>query len=221
MKDKLLQLKREAVRLIKSDRLTDSSALARLGPIPAKIDQMENQMQQILDEVQRIEIMLEGFSHTIRPTSPVADDRASDDSIQILQNGRRGRKKIRIEVNWPLLGGAGKREIICEHMASDTLVRFLTRLYEVMGVSVLEKLAHFKVNRGMLVSRNPSLDYRNASDPSGKLYQHQPIAGSGFSALTHSSTNEKLFDVRKACQFLQFSAGAIKVEEVGKYEIEY
>jgi hypothetical protein len=47
MKQKLLQLGREAMKLIKNPLLNDSATIARLGPIPAKLQQMQMQIERL------------------------------------------------------------------------------------------------------------------------------------------------------------------------------
>jgi hypothetical protein len=206
--------------LIKNPVLNDPSAIARLAPVPAKLQQMLSQLQQIEDECIRIQELLDHFSQaTHRPgaadaTSLVA--RASN-----LHNGRGHRKKIRIVVDWTMFGAPGGIETICEHMASDSLVRFVTRLYQIKGIEVLERLSNLRVNRGFFVSKNPTKDYRYWNGSADAEYQNQPIADSGFVVLTNTDTNQKISDIKKACQFLGVTVGAVKVEEVDKNDWHY
>ncbi|PYM12979.1 MAG: hypothetical protein DME18_10090, partial [Verrucomicrobia bacterium] len=111
------------------------------------------------------------------------------------------------------LGLSGGKKVICEHKASDSLIRFLSLLYETKGVTVLEKLSKFSVNRGVLVSKRPESDYRYRSGGGEAEYQYQRISDSGYFALTQSATKEKVSDIRRAWQFLNFPSSALKVEE--------
>jgi hypothetical protein len=214
MKVKIDQLQKKAVGLIKDQRLIDVTILARLGPLPARLEQIENQVKDIENELTRIEQLLKGFTKAIQENKPA--NRLEDEILETVHHTRSDRMKIRIEIDWPLLHESRGKEVICEHMASESLVKFLSRLYEAKGIQILEKLSQFKINRGMLVSKDPFSDYRNDSDPTGKPYQSKPISDSGFHTLTHSATKEKVLDLRRACQFLNFKPGAVKVEEVAK-----
>jgi hypothetical protein len=133
------------------------------------------------------------------------------------QSGRQEQKKIRIEIDGSFFGNSRKTEVFCEHKASDTLAKFLARLSAIKGVEILEKLRGFKVNRRMLVSKNPNTDYRYWSGSSEKIYSHQPIGNSGYFVLTHSKTGEKVEFIRTLCRrILNLSDQMFKVEEVGK-----
>jgi len=217
IKQQLEQLRLQAVKLIKDPSLDDPTALARLAPIPAKLQQLEGQIEEIEDEKSRIEQILQSFSHTSdRPITEIVRQLGS----QALSNGngRREQKKIRIEIDLSQLGLSGGKKVICEHKASDSLIRFLSLLYETKGVTVLEKLLKFSVNRGVLVSKRPESDYRYRSGGGEAEYQYQRISDSGYFALTQSATKEKVSDIRRACQFLNFPSSALKVEEADKYE---
>jgi hypothetical protein len=218
MKQKLAQLSEKAMALIKSPAVNDPSIIAKLATLPAKLQQMQYQVQQLEDEIVHIESLLNAHSQTQTNSADRADTYNQLTATPNVQNGHSQRRKIRIVINWPLLGSSGVSEEIFEHMASDSLVKFLTRLYEVRGAGILEKLANLRVNRGFLVSRNPKTDYRYWTGTEFGEYQNQPIVGSGFFALTHSDTKQKAADIQKACQFLGFPAGTVRVDEVGKGE---
>lgn len=217
MKQKLEKLRLQAVSLIKHPTLDDPTTLSRLAPIPAKIQQLEGQVQEIEDEISRIEKLLQGLSHSHQHPETVP---AHSPNHEVLSspNGRREQKKIRVEIDLSQLGTSGGKKIICEHKASDSLVGFLALLYRTKGLPALEKLSSFSVNRGVLVSKKPKIDYRYRSGGGEAEYQYQPISDSGFFALTQSATKEKLTDIRKAWQFLNLPSGALKVEEVAKFE---
>lgn len=194
-------------------------AIARLVSAATRIDAMRKQLTEIEQQSSEIDRLL--------------NDR---DKMYELQNGsvvqhppvatgsaafRSGRKKIRITIDWSLLAKGNEIEEICEHKASDSLVRFVTRLYQKIGPEVLEKLSHYPINRGgTMVSFNPNRDYWNRSDR--RPYQHQQIMQTGAAVLTHSATHEKVSDIEGACRHLGFPAGAVKVEAIDKAEgIDY
>jgi hypothetical protein len=130
--------------------------------------------------------------------------------------GRGTRKKLRIEIDRSKIGKPGGKEIICEHLASSSLAKFVSRLCEVIGADILEKLSKLRVNRGPFVTKNPRSDYWNPIDQD--TYQHQPVARSEYFVLTHSETKQKVEDVAKVNQFLRFPTGAISAVAVDKLD---
>jgi hypothetical protein len=206
--------------LIKNPALNDPSTIARLAPVPAKLQQMLSQLQQIEDESIRIHELLDRFSQVTHHPG-TADTTSVVALASNLSNGRGHRKKIRIVIDWTMFGAPDGIETICEHMASDSLVRFVTRLYQIKGIELLERLSKLRVNRGFFVSKNPTKDYRYWNGSAEAKYQNQPIADSGFVVLTQSDTNQKIGDIKKVCQFLGMPVGTVKVEEVDKNDWHY
>jgi len=202
--------------LIKNPALNDSATIALLGPIPAKLQQLQGQIDEIEQEATRIENLIKTLNAKDRNSTA---SRAAFQSVVPLPrlNGRQEQKKIRIEIDGSFWGKSHKPEVFCEHMASDTLAKFFARLYAVKGVEVLEKLSKFKVNRRMLVSKNPKSDYRYRSGATEKIYSHQAIGNSGYFVLTHSKTGEKVDFLRTVCsKILNLPDHMFKVEEVEK-----
>ena len=118
----------------------------------------------------------------------------------------------------PAKSEAGKN-VIDEPKASDSLVKFLTLLYETRGISVLEKLSRHRFSRGVLLSKSPHADFgylKNGSHESE--YTNKPILNSGFHLKTHGTTTDKANDVREICQCLGLPAGAVTVQEIEKNE---
>ena len=132
---------------------------------------------------------------------------------------RKEAKKIRIEISEHLSGELAGKKVIDEHKASDSLVKFVTWLYETRGISVLEKLSRHRFSRGVLLSKSPHADFgylKNGSHESE--YTNKPISNSGFHLKTHGTTTDKANDVREICQCLGLPAGAVTVQEVEKNE---
>ena len=70
--------------------------------------------------------------------------------------------------------------MICEHNASDSMVKFVTWLYEKKGAGVLEKPSRHRFSRGILLSDAPHEDFRYLKHGSQETeYPNQPIANSG------------------------------------------
>jgi hypothetical protein len=213
MKHKLEDLQNAAMRLIKDPAQTDPVVIAELAPIPARVQRMQMQWQQLEEETSRIEQRLS----EIQRGGGTAPQRENGDGPVVAEHpAKGGRKKMRIVIDWSRLGKAGGKEIICEHLASASLARFVSRLYEVMGIETLDRLTKLRVPRGPFVSKNPRIDYWNPADHD--TYQHQPVHRSGFFVLTHSETKQKVEDVAKVSQFLKLPLGAIVAETVDKLE---
>jgi hypothetical protein len=216
MKQKLQHLSEEAMVLIKNPTLNDSTIIAQLGPIPARLKQLQIQIDDIEQETLRIENLL-------KTLDPKAKKGTATNTVHLdmetlfPSNGRQEQKKIRIEIDGSFFGNSRKPEVFCEPKASNTLAKFLTRLHEIKGTEILEKLNRFKVNRGMLVSKNPNVDYRYRSGSSEKIYSNQPIGTTGYFVLTHSKNDEKVELVQTLCRrILNLPDKMFKVEEVEK-----
>jgi hypothetical protein len=192
--------------------------IARLVSAATRIDAMRKQLTEIEQQSSEIDRLLNGRDkmNEVQNGSAVQHPPDATGSAAF----RSGRKKIRITIDWSLLAKGNEIEEICEHKASDSLVRFVTRLYQKIGPEVLDKLLHYRINRGTMVSFNPNRDYWNRSDR--RPYQHQQIMQTGAAVLTHSATHEKVSDIEGACRHLGFPAGAVKVEAIDKAEgIDY
>jgi hypothetical protein len=214
MRQKLQQLSEQAMSLIKNPSLTDAAIIARLAPLPAKLQQMERNLADLEVEANAVERLLQGLNGAIHPTETEKDDHAPEPSFRM---GRKPQTKLRIEVDAKFLGG--EKRTFFGYKASDTLAAFVTYLCKVKGTEVLEKLSKYKVNRAPLVTREPKKDYRYRKGYGEAEYQHQPIGDSGFCVFTNSTTQEKREAVEGAWRLLGFPPDAIKVEVVEKHEL--
>jgi hypothetical protein len=104
-----------------------------------------------------------------------------------------------VVIRWDLLG-KGDRETIRASTAAATLVHVVSRLDEVLGADTLKKLAEYRVSRGPLVSDNPGRDFVNGRN--GDIYTNHPIPGTNYCVLTHSSTAQKMQDLKKLHRYL-------------------
>ena len=140
----------------------------------------------------------------------------SDQETPLFNGGRKEAKMIRIEVSW----SPDNKEIICEPKASESFVRFVTRLYEIKGGDVLAKLSACKFSRGILLSKTPHVDFSyTRNDGRQTEYSNQPIANSGYCLLTHGETWQKTADIAEICRVLGLPLGTIKVEEIEKSDL--
>jgi len=193
--------------------------IARLASTLTRLQQLQRQLAEIEAELPPIEEALAQHGNNGVPASlpQRATIPQSPQPTTSFQTGaRKGERKIiRIEIDWSRIGKAKGKEIIFEHLASNSITKWSMRLYEEMGMEVLDRLAGFKINRGPLVSKHPRRDYVK---PDGNPYQHQEIPSSGYSILTNTTTQEKVVDIRNACRFLGLPTGMVTVQEVGKHE---
>jgi len=91
------------------------------------------------------------IAHLTAPNEPVASP--PDLEAPTFNGSPKEAKKIRIEISGPLSGDQAGKKVIDEHKASDSLVKFVTWLYEARGVSVLEKLSRHRFSRGFFFPR--------------------------------------------------------------------
>ena len=212
MKEKLEQLSSSAMDLISTfARKGDAPTIARIAATASRIQQLQEQLQHIEQEVPQIEEKLRTYTPGHRPAESEIDPAKPFTPT----DGRSGRKRLHITIDWARLSKPGGKEIICEHMSSDTMTKWATRLYQQFGPEPLQKLARFRISRGPMVSNHPQSDYLNKTD--GSVYSNQPIVDSGYYMLTHSQTSQKVTDITRACQrALAFPVGAVTVEETEK-----
>lgn len=107
--------------------------------------------------------------------------------------GRKGpQSNFSVVVRWDLLG-KGPPESIRLKTAAATLVHVLARVSKKLP-ETLPGLTSFRVSRGALVSRRPDRDFVNRV--SGAVYSHQELPGTDLFVRTHSSTDEKIADLK-------------------------
>jgi len=214
MKQQLDELNRQAMVLITEFAgKNDPATIASIASTANRIRQLSDRLDEIQHEIPRIkETLLQyGRQQTTPFTAPVQLASGND------TNGHQKspRKKIRVEIDWSRMGKTNKgKEVISEHMASDTLTQWVIRLYQEIGEKILPTLQGVRINRGPLVSNDPQKDFKNNAD--GTLYQHQPILDTGYYVLTHSKTSQKVGDIQKACRALGLPAGMVAVAEADK-----
>src|SRR6266566_8463765 len=141
MKNTLEQLSQKALAIIKDPAVNDPDVIARLGQIPAKLQRIGSQFEELARETARIEELVESFAQHHHGTDSSDRQRLVSDP-DFLNFGRRAAQtKLSIQIEGELLGKPGEREIISDHKASDSLVRCLMLLYEHKGAAILERLS--------------------------------------------------------------------------------
>jgi hypothetical protein len=217
MKQKLDDLFKKAMSLITDYAGKDDPAtVACIASTANRIRQLKDKLDEIEQEIPRINDTLLQYSRQ-QNTPRFAP-------ITVLPSRTNGqhksaRKKIRIEIDWSRMAQTKSKpkEVICQHLASDSMTRFVIRLCQELGEQILPTLHGVRINRGPLVTQDPRKDYLNSSD--GTLYQHQPILDTGYYVLTHSQTNQKVGDIQNACRALGLPIGMVVVTEVNKNDL--
>jgi hypothetical protein len=129
---------------------------------------------------------------TIEPEPPVSHRQAP--------GGKKGpQSNFSVVIRWDLVG-KGQAESIRLKTAAATLVQVLSRVSKKLGPDILPRLTSFRVSRGPIVSKRPDRDFVNGV--SGKLYSHQELPGTDLFVRTHSSTAEKIKDLKELLRFL-------------------
>jgi hypothetical protein len=118
---------------------------------------------------------------------------------------------LTVVLRWDILG-KGERESIRASTAAASLVHIVARLHKVLGDEILTKLANFRVSRGLLISRNPEKDYGYGKK--GKVYGNHRLPGTDYFVLTHSSTDQKIKDIKKLLEHLNLQS---KLFEITKH----
>lgn len=117
--------------------------------------------------------------------------------------------ELEIVIDWAACGVTRPKALVSERKASETLVSFITELGAGLGPEALRALTRLQVNRGPLLSEQPSVDFLNAKR--GVEYAHHRIPGTPFHVITHSSTDEKIDAVRQAWRTLGLPPGGLSV----------
>lgn len=113
-----------------------------------------------------------------------------------------------VVIRWDLVG-KGAPESIRAATAAATLVRVIQRLHLVYGAGTLEKIEKFRVSRGPLVSRNPGQDFLNHSTM--ETYGNHQISGTEYFVLTHSSTDQKIQDLKELVTYLKLPSPLFEI----------
>jgi hypothetical protein len=217
MNAKLQQLSTRTMILIGEFAVkNDVEAIKRLSDAATRIKSLQDSLAAIEHDATELESFLNGFTKSPDGAAPIFSLPETQPELNEDEDGSRSRgKKILIEIHWERLGKPGGKEVICEHKASDTMAKFLHRLYNALGTGALEKLSTFRVSIGPLVSKDPRGEFANRAK--GTLYSHQRLPGTPFYVLTHSQTSQKVGDLKDACKFLGLPIGAVFVSETEKH----
>src|SRR5438128_12496838 len=118
MRQKLQQLGAKALALIKDPSLNDPGMMARLGPIPARIQRLDLQFQELEQEAVQIEELIERFSRSPHRANGSPNHEPTPDAGSLDLGRRALQTKLRIEVDGAVLGKPGEQQVISDHKAS-------------------------------------------------------------------------------------------------------
>jgi hypothetical protein len=219
MKTKIEELTEKTRNLIAKYATKGNSAasIAQLASTLTRLQQLENQISQIEMELPRIEESLNQYADATvsrgHSKELMMPQNISPSSFDRNNGHKKDSKIIKIEIDWSRNGKSKGKETIFDSVASKTMAKWASRLYEELGIEILHSLSTFKVNRGVFVSKNPERDYLK---PDGSPYAYLPILNTGYFILTHSQTEQKIKDITNACRFLGLPVGMVTVHEVEK-----
>lgn len=131
--------------------------------------------------------------------------------------GRARPQTLHLKIDWQANHRPHGEEEICEHTAAATMATFISRVIQELGDQAIKKLEAIRINRGPLISRMPARDFVNQAQ--GRLYGHKKIRGTDYYLLTHSSTAQKLEDIRRICRVLGLVPGSVQIEQIDRQNI--
>jgi hypothetical protein len=209
MKEEIKELSQRVMKLIPQYVVQgDAPAIAKLTAAAKEIKTLQLMAGQLEEGLKRNQALLDHYTRDFSPVlSPAPARRRKEVPGSVRPPAE---QRLRIEIDWGRAGKGAGREVICEHMAADTMAKLVLRLAEEMGRSTLAKLARVQISRGPMVSTNPGQDFVNRANQSN--YAYQSLGDSGYYILTESSTSEKVADVKKALKELNFPPGAFLVQ---------
>jgi hypothetical protein len=113
-------------------------------------------------------------------------------------------------IRWDLIS-KGEPEPIRLKTAAATLVHTLFRLSTILGGDTFQQLARFKVSRGPILSSDPDSDFVNKV--SGEIYSHKAFPGTKFFVRTHSSTEEKIKELKSVLSYLKMPSALLEIQK--------
>lgn len=123
-----------------------------------------------------------------------------------------------IKIEWRKLGVNRDQETIAESMATDSLEKLYTRLEHELGSEILERGSEVRFGERPILSRQPDRDWVNPN--TDEPYAARAIGNSGWHAITHSSTKQKIEQIETFRSQLKLPLGSISAEAVPRKEME-
>lgn len=144
------------------------------------------------------------------PADPGPPPSARSPFVQTPGGTKGPQSNMSVTIRWDRIG-KGAPERIWLDTAAATLVQTVYRLWKGLGEETLPKLASFRVSRGPLLSSTPARDFVNGA--TGDVYSHHPLTGTKLFVRTHSSTDEKIKELKELIAHLRQPSGLLEIEK--------
>jgi hypothetical protein len=215
MKDEIDKLLQKVGKIMQEQLERRNFAdVTMLSPLLKRLQDLQTRREAIEAEVAEIEAALASLNGKKSPQrfaelSPVLSESGENSGL-----GRGKPQTLRIKIDWKANNRARNEEEICEHTAAASMEALIERLIAEFGDSAIQKLEHLRINRGPLISKTPAKDFLNKAQ--GRLYGNKKIRGTDYYLLTHSSTDQKLNDIKRISRVLGLAQGSVKVEQLDR-----
>ncbi|MBI5770618.1 MAG: hypothetical protein HZA93_22765 [Verrucomicrobia bacterium] len=194
-----------------------STHASRVKELFGRLEQLEKDAEMIAHELNEIEGIHENSKrpHSLAPAPAAKNGSVElDELVSAITTKRRDLRILEIKIDWAKNGHPGGVEMIRESFASDSLVKLFESLRAHFSSRAFDVGSTVQVNRGPFVSRNPRADFVNRVN--GEAYSSQPVRGTDWFVLTHSTTNEKVRDVRQLLEKIGLKPGTFSVTAVSR-----
>jgi hypothetical protein len=182
----------------------DDAEITRCSGLLGRLNEIDTTYQRIKKQLEEIELSL-----AVPPS-----DSGVQDVLDILHGRRSPPTTVELHIDWARNGHPYSQETISSSIGADALIKILDRLYKVLGDRVMSVASQLIVSRGPFISRNPEVDYRNAS--AGEAYQYREWRN-GYSVITNTETQQKVDDLNALLRALKLVPGSYVVKKVPRY----
>ncbi len=191
-------------------------AVTTLSPLIASLKDLQRRSSEIDRDVSEIEAALtrsNGSQNAARIAEllPPQPDEEPDEV------GRQRPQTLRLKIDWQANHRPHPHEEICEHTAAATMAALVARLIQEFADEAIRKLEPIRINRGPLISKSPAKDFVNRAQ--GRLYSNKKVRGSDYYILTHSSTAQKVDDIRRICRVVGLVPGSVQIEQIARENV--
>jgi len=195
----------------------DFDAVTCLSPLLARLKELQKRSDGINQELAEIRAVLDQTNGQ-KTAQEVVELLPKVHSENDAEEADRARPQtLRVKINWQANHRQHAPEEICEHTAATTMAIFIGRLIEEFGEQATKKLEGIRINRGPLISKTPAKDFVNQAQ--GRLYGNKKIRGTDYYLLTHSSTSQKLDDIKRICRVLGFVPASVQAEQLDRQNV--
>jgi hypothetical protein len=188
-------------------------AVTTLSPLIARLKDLQRRSADIARDVSEIEAALANSNgnQTLERVNELLPPDLDEEPDEV---GRQRPQTLRVTIDWQANKRQHPQEQICEHTAAATMAALVARLIQELGDEATKKIEPIRINRGPLISKSPARDFVNQAQ--GRLYGHKKLRGTDYYILTHSSTTQKVDDIRRLCRVLGLVPGSVQVEQIAR-----